>query len=64
MPPSARFMVKYGITYHFPHVRYLMPDLLASILAKAALMVAEALLARLIHALITTFLRTPGVRLA
>ncbi|GAA2282700.1 hypothetical protein GCM10010149_29210 [Nonomuraea roseoviolacea subsp. roseoviolacea] len=38
-----------------------MSDFLASLLAKAAIMVLEALLARLIHALITTFARTAGV---
>ncbi|MEV0195358.1 hypothetical protein [Nonomuraea sp. NPDC050691] len=35
-----------------------MSEFLASLLAKAAIMVLEALLARLIHALVTTFART------
>ncbi|NUW35189.1 hypothetical protein HTZ77_27710 [Nonomuraea sp. SMC257] len=38
-----------------------MSDFLAALLAKAAIMVLEALLARLIHALVTTFARSAGV---
>ncbi|ETK37462.1 hypothetical protein MPTA5024_03695 [Microbispora sp. ATCC PTA-5024] len=42
---------------HFVHPRYTVSDFLAAILAKAALMVLEALLMRLLQALVTSSFR-------